>query len=266
MRFYAFGDRQKTAILLLPGTCCHWKRSFGPVIPLLERDFYVICASYDGFDESEPSVFPDMLTETVRIEDYIRSNLGGHVRAVYGCSLGGSFVGLLIQRRRIRMDHGILGSSDLDQGGGLSARLQARLIAAVLHGIFRRGALPGWMRRRLEKKPPDERAYMDRMLELFGVGSTDMAFVRKESIRNQFYSDLVTPLDDGISAPGTRVHVFYAAKMGEQYLSRYQRHFKDPDIRRHDLRHEELLVCEPQRWAEEVRCCCEMEEQNEQAR
>ena len=134
--------------------------------------------------------------------------------------------------------------------------MQAEVIAGVLHGIFRKGRLPGWMRKRLERKPPEERAYMDRMLAMFGVGGTDMAFVRRESIRNQFYSDLVTPLPHGIDAPGTAVHIFYATKMGPQYEARYRQHFRAPDIRRHDLRHEELLVCHPQAWVAEVKRCC----------
>ena len=36
-----------------------------------------------------------MLAETEKIEAYILKNCGGHIRAAYGCSLGGSFVGLL---------------------------------------------------------------------------------------------------------------------------------------------------------------------------
>lgn len=258
MKFYCFGDEVKPVIILLPGTCCHWKRNFGHVIPLLERDFRVVCVSYDGFDETENTVFPDMLTETEKIEDYIQKNFGGRICAAYGCSLGGSFVGLLIQRRRIQVEHGILGSSDLDQETGLSAKLKAQLIAKMLCGIFQKGQLPGWMQKRLDQKSPEERAYMEPMLNMFGVGSDAMAFVQKQSIRNQFYSDLVTPLEDKISVPGTTVHIFYALKMGEKYEVRYQRYFKEPDIRRHDMQHEELLVRDPEQWAAEVSCCCAM--------
>jgi hypothetical protein len=64
MKVYTFGDRKNPVIILLPGTCCHWKNSFEKVIPLLEQDFYVACASYDGFDETEDTVFPGMLEET----------------------------------------------------------------------------------------------------------------------------------------------------------------------------------------------------------
>ena len=53
MRFYEFGEQGAPTILLLPGTCCHWKRNFGEVIPLLEKNLRIVCVSYDGFDETE---------------------------------------------------------------------------------------------------------------------------------------------------------------------------------------------------------------------
>lgn len=96
MKFYEFGAPDKPVIVLLPGTCCHWKANFREVIPLLERSFFVVCVSYDGFDETERSVFPDMLTETEKIERYINECFGGKICAAYGCSMGGSFVGLLV--------------------------------------------------------------------------------------------------------------------------------------------------------------------------
>ena len=103
MKIYSFGEETKPAILLLPGTCCHWKRNFGHVIPLLQEHFYVLCASYDGFDETEDSTFPNMLIETAKLESYIQKNLGGQLFAAYGCSLGGSFVGLMVQRKKIHI-------------------------------------------------------------------------------------------------------------------------------------------------------------------
>jgi pimeloyl-ACP methyl ester carboxylesterase len=257
MKFHTFGDGRKPALLLLPGTCCHWRRNFGGVIPLLEPDFYVICASYDGFDETEDTIFPDMLTETAKLEAYLQENFAGHLCAAYGCSLGGSFVGLLVQRQQVHIDHAILGSSDLDQSAPLPAKLKGKLASKMLYQILQTGQLPPWMKKRLDRAAPEERAYLEPMLELFGVGSRDMVFVKKESIYNQFYSDLVTPLADGIDVPGTAIHIFYAAKMGETYETRYRRHFKAPNIRRHHLRHEELLVCQRSEWAAEVRRCCQ---------
>lgn len=255
MKFYRFGKPQSPVLLLLPGTCCHWKWNFEAVIPLLKERFQVVCVSYDGFDETEATVFPSMQEETEKIETYLLQQFRGHIHAAYGCSLGGSFVGLLIQRGQVRIDHGILGSSDLDQAGALAARLQAGIVAPVLYGILQKGTLPGWMARRLAGRPAEERAYMEKMLAMFGVGK-GMPFVKKQSVYNQFYSDLVTPLQDGIARPGTTVHCFYAAKMGEKYLARYRQHFAAPEIRRYDLQHEELLVCRPQQWVKEILGCC----------
>ena len=263
MKFYEVGDKHNPVIFLLPGTCCHWKANFEKVIPFLAEDFRVVCASYDGFDETEKTifhgnVFPDMLTETKKIEIYIKENCGGKIYAAYGCSLGGSFVGLLVQRRNVHISHAILGSSDLDQEKGTSAKFKAWLIGKILYGMFQKGRLPGFMKRWLEKKPADERLYYEKMLDMFGMNNTRMSFVERESIRNQLYSDLVTPIENGISVSGTTIHIFYAVKMGERYLERYHRHFKNPDIRRHDMQHEELLICYPEQWVEEVKKCCRL--------
>lgn len=256
MKFYEFGKKGNPVIFLLPGTCCHWKANFGEVIPLLERSFYVVCVSYDGFDETEDTVFPDMITETKKIEHYIRKKFDGHLHAAYGCSLGGSFVGLLVQRRNIHIDHGILGSSDLDQSGVFSARLKAAIAAPMLAGILKKGKIPNFMEKQLAKQPKEEQTYYRKMMDMFGIGNSRMAFVEKRSIYNQFYSDLVTPLKDNISVSGTVIHCFYAVKMGVEYKKRYRQHFKSPDIRRHNLQHEELLICRPDEWVREIVNCC----------
>ena len=132
MKVYSFGAENAPAILLLPGTCCHWRGNFGRVIPLLSDRYRVLCVSYDGFDETEHTEFPTMPEETEKIEAYIQKHCGGHIRAGYGCSLGGSFVGLLAARQNIHMDYGILGSSDLDQASPLAAKLQTNLLLLLI--------------------------------------------------------------------------------------------------------------------------------------
>ena len=138
----------------------------------------------------------------------------------------------------------------------MAAKLKTALITPMLHAMLQRGTLPGFTRKWLERQSPEERSYYEKMMDMFGISNTRMAFVRKESIHNQFYSDLVTPLETGISAPGTTVHCFFAAKMGEKYLNRYKHHFKAPDIQYHDLQHEELLFCHNEQWTEDIRSCC----------
>ena len=69
MKVYSLGNKAGPALMLLPGSCCHWKSNFAPVLPLLEPHFHVLCVSYDGFDETEPdTTFPTMEEEAAKIE------------------------------------------------------------------------------------------------------------------------------------------------------------------------------------------------------
>ena len=238
-------------ILLLPGTCCHWKSNFGQVIPLLAQDYRVLCVSYDGFDETERTEFPTMLKETEKIEAYIQSHCGGRIRAAYGCSLGGSFVGLLVARGNIHIDRGILGGSDLDQASPFAARLQTGLLLPLLYPLIRDGRFKArFLQKRLEKRRREMEAYVDAFMGMFGGARP---YITLRSCKNQFYSDLVTPLPDKIDVPGTEIHIFYAMKMGEKYRARYEQHFAHPVIHQQDLRHEELLACHPKQWAQLVK-------------
>ena len=119
MKIYTFGAEDAPVLLLLPGTCCHWKSNFGAVIPLLADSFRVLCVSYDGFDETEQTEFPTMLEETEKIEAYLKAHCGGHIRAAYGCSLGGSFVGLA--GGAAEHPHGLRHSGQLRSGSGIAA-------------------------------------------------------------------------------------------------------------------------------------------------
>lgn len=262
MKVYAFGRGDAPAIMLIPGTCCHWKGNFGHVIPLLERDLRVLCVSYDGFDETEDTEFPGMLEETEKIETYIKENCGGHIRAAYGCSLGGSFVGLLAARRNVHIDFCILGSSDLDQSSKLSARLQTGLLLPLIYPVIRDGGFKSrFLQKRLEKREREMGAYVSAFMEMLGGARP---YVTERSCRNQFYSDLVTPLPDGIDVPGTQIHIFYALKMGEKYRERYMQHFAHPVIHEQDMQHEELLACYPERWAALVKSIVTGEETDEE--
>lgn len=247
MKFYSFGDEAAPVIMLFPGTFCHWKSNFGGVIPLLEKGHHVICASYDGFDETERTEFPTILEETAKIEEYIKSHCGGHIHAAYGCSLGGSFVGLLASRGNISMDIGILGSSDLDQSAAFPAKLMTGVFLPLVYPLVRDGEFNRkFLRKRLEKRRQEMPEYVDAFIGMFGG---KRPYVTKKSCKNQFYSDLITPLPDNIDVPGTEIHVFYALKMGEKYRERYQKHFAHPVIHEQDLLHEELLACRPEEWA-----------------
>ena len=224
MKIYTFGAEDAPVLLLLPGTCCHWKSNFGAVIPLLADSFRVLCVSYDGFDETEQTEFPTMLEETEKIEAYLKT---------------------------IHMDCGILGSSDLDQASPLAARLQTDFLLPLIYPVVRDGKFKAkFLQKRLDKRARESGDYVKAFLKMFGDARP---YVTMQSCKNQFYSDLITPLPDKIHVPGTEIHIFYALKMGAKYRARYQQHFAHPVLHEQNLQHEELLACHPEQWAHLVK-------------
>ena len=257
MKVYEFGDSKKPAIMLLPGTCCSWK-SFDGVRDRLSQNMHVLCVSYDGFDESENTTFISMEDEVKKIEDYIKEKCHGEICAVYGCSLGGTFVAMLASRQNIKMHYGIVGSSDFDTTGKLLGKLEGKLVVKTMYPLIHTGTMQGFMKKRFDKRMQNSDAYMQKMMEMFGVNNM-RPFISKESIYNQFYTDLITVLPYQIDNPNTEIHVFYAKKMGEKYLERYYKHFKKLVIHEDDLRHEELLVRFPYQWVKRIESICHVE-------
>ena len=188
---------------------------------------------------------------------YVNEHYGGRIRAAYGCSLGGTFVAHLAARHKIHMQYGILGSSDLDQAGPLAAGIQTALVLKLTYNFIHTGSYKSkFLQKRFEQKMAEPDPYNRTFVAITGRDKYDMSFITKESIRNQFRSDLTTPLPKQIDNGETEIHIFYAKKMGKKYLSRYQKHFKNPIIHEQDLRHEELLGLYPKQWCSLVETIC----------
>ena len=233
MQFDEFGNMKGKTLMLLPGTACDYQTNFAAVLDRLKEKYHLICVNYDGFDGSG-SVFPDMITVTEKIEKYIIDHFDGRIDGAIGSSLGSSFVGQLIQRKNIHMDHGIFGSPDLDQSGRFSAWLQSKLVVPLLTGFTKSEKKKAKSKEKLKAvfEMNDETA--DRFIGCF-------AKFDPVSIKNEYCSDLLTWLQKDIHVEHTRAHFIYAKKMGRKYLKRYKKYFRDPDIREFDMQHEQWL-------------------------
>jgi len=237
MKFTEKGRPNGKTMLLLPGTACTWEINFYTVIDRLAEQYHLICVNYDGFDDEKATKpFTDMLTVAGKIEDYIIKYHGGRVDGAYGSSLGGSFVGLLIQRKRIHIDNGFIGSSDLDQGNPVVARIATWIVGRWIGDAAKNVKKKQKLKNMLVKNfgmdmDPETDAFMDAF-----AGS--MVALHPQTVAREFYSDYVTPLEDDIHVEGTTVHIIYALKMGPKYEKRYLQHFRNPDIIRFDMQHE----------------------------
>ena len=258
MHIHEFGNKENPVILLLPGTMCYWKGNFDGVIEELAKDFLVAAVAYTGFDAEDKEDYHSVSDEVVRIEDYLLKNYAGHIRAAYGCSLGGSFVAQLVSRNKITMDYGIIGSSDLDQAGNVKASLMAALMVKVTWNFIHTGSYKSkLMQKRYDRQMADPDPYNRAFVAITGRDKYDMSFISKESLKEQFKSDLTTPLPKGIDNKNTEIHIFYAKKMGEKYLERYRTYFKNPIIHEQDMRHEEFLGVHPDDWCRLVKEICQ---------
>lgn len=257
MTVHEFGDRKNPVILLLPGTMCYWKGNFGGVIEELSQKFFVAAVAYTGFDENDTESYVSVEDELEKIEKYIGENYGGSICAAYGCSLGGTFVAHLAARHHIHMRYGIIGSSDLDQAGKVKANLMAAIMVKATYNFIHTGKYSSrLMQKRFAWQMADPDPYNRAFVAMTGRDQYDMSFITQESLKNQFRSDLTTPLPLRIENGETEIHVFYAKKMGEKYLERYRRYFKNPVIHTQDMRHEELLGVHPMEWCALVEQIC----------
>ena len=249
MKFTEMGKPDGRTMLLLPGTACTWEINFHTVIDRLAEQYHLICVNYDGFDdEKETKPFSDMLTVTEKIEDYILKHHNGHVDGAYGSSLGGSFVGLLIQRKRIHIDHGFIGSSDLDQGSPVVARIMTWIVGRWIADAGKSEKKQKKLKDMLVKNFGME---MDAETDAFmGKFTKSIVSLHPKTVAREFYSDYVTPLEDDIHVEGTRVHIIYALKMGPKYEKRYLQHFRDPDILRFDMQHEAWIF--QRQWTQPI--------------
>ena len=236
MNFCEMGNMAGKTLMLLPGTCCDWQTNFGTVIDDFSKEYHLICVNYDGFDGTD-EIFPDMLTVTEKIEKYIIENNNGRIDGAIGSSLGSSFVGQIVLRQNVHIDHAIFGSPDLDQSGKLAAKLQSMLVVPILTSFTKGEKKRNKTKQKLKKffLMSDETA--ENFMNCF-------AKFNPESIRNEYYTDLLTHLEDDIDVENTRAHFIYANKMGKKYLKRYKKYFHNPDIREFDMQHEQWLFGE----------------------
>ena len=223
MKFYESGDSSKPVIFLFPGTCCLYS-SFDHILDRLHSYFYTVTVSYDGFDPNEKTEFYSMEDECEKIEQEIKKKYDGRIKAAYGCSLGGSFVSLLIQRKRIHIDHGIIGSSDMDEAGRLVAKIKSSMVVPFMYKMIHTDALPKFMQKKLNKTDEVKKELYNGFLNMFGIGKGGNPWITKQS-----------------------------TKMGKKYEKRYWTYFKNPDIRRHNMQHEELFCCHSAEWVKEVK-------------
>ena len=74
----------------------------------------------------------------------------------------------------------------------------------MIYPLIRDGRFKSrFLQKQMEKRAAEMGDYVKAFMEMFGGARP---YVTKQSCKNQFYSDLITPLPDKIQVPGTEIH------------------------------------------------------------
>ena len=112
MIFYTYGNRENPSLLLLPGLGVSHE-IFLPLIDMLKDSYYIIAAGLDGFLIGTTSRYTSVDDQAAQAIKYVQDNLGGHLNAAYGLSLGGKILSRMMERDEIVIDHAVMDAAPL---------------------------------------------------------------------------------------------------------------------------------------------------------
>ena len=112
MKFNIYGEKGRPTLFLLPGLGVSHEIFF-PLIERLKEHFYIVTAGVDGFILGEHSRFTSVDDQARQANRYVQENLGGHLDAAYGLSLGGKILSRMLERNEIVIDHAIMDAAPL---------------------------------------------------------------------------------------------------------------------------------------------------------
>ena len=79
----------------------------------------------------------------------------------------------------------------MDEAGRLVAKIKSSMVVPFMYKMIHTGALPKFMQKKLNKTDEVKKELYNGFLNMFGIGKGGCPWITKQSIYNQFYSDLV---------------------------------------------------------------------------
>jgi pimeloyl-ACP methyl ester carboxylesterase len=89
MRIYEYGKENPECILLIHPSLVMWDY-FENVIPLLEKNYHLLIPALPGYDLEDRSEFSSVEKSASELADDLLQKGVREVKALYGCSMGGS--------------------------------------------------------------------------------------------------------------------------------------------------------------------------------
>ena len=107
MRIYESGKENPECILLIPPSLVTWDY-FENVIPLLEKNYHLLIPALPGYDLEDGSEFSSVERIASQLaEDLLEKGIR-EVKAIYGCSMGGSIVLRMAADGKLKARHYVM--------------------------------------------------------------------------------------------------------------------------------------------------------------
>lgn len=104
MRFQEYGNRENPTLVMLQPMLMN-PSAFNFVIPQCSKNYHVVVPTMPGHDPQEPNEQYTSIEEIAScIEKWVQEHCGGHVKCIYGCSMGGAVTIRLLSDRNITAD------------------------------------------------------------------------------------------------------------------------------------------------------------------
>ena len=107
MKIYEYGKGNPDRILLIHPSLVTWDY-FEYVIPLLEKDHHLLIPALPGYDLTDDSQFTSVEQIARDLAEALAQRGISRVKAIYGCSMGGSIALRIAADGRLQADHYIL--------------------------------------------------------------------------------------------------------------------------------------------------------------
>ncbi len=107
MRIYEYGQENRECILLIHPSLVTWDY-FENVIPLLEKNDHLLIPALPGYDLQDDSEFSSVEQVAYELADALLQKNIHEVKAIYGCSMGGSIALRMAADGKLKARHYVM--------------------------------------------------------------------------------------------------------------------------------------------------------------
>lgn len=201
MKILEFGEKNKEKLILIHGFQCPYQ-VWNKYIEHYKNDFHIIVPILSG--HTVEGDFISFESEAKEIEDYIITNYGKNINAIFGFSMGGVLTATLWQNGKLYFKNVIFDGSPLVSLNGLVKRFMITFYLSVTHKSQQRDEKT--LKQATKGIIPE--LYLNDFL-------TVLDSMSDITIKNCLQGVAGFKLSSDIDVTGTQIHFFHGTAMNE---------------------------------------------------